>query len=69
MFLEYPKMLYSAAGAIVVESREEEDDKDPALWFSAPDLIPAAKPEAEEAEEAAEAEPVKRGPGRPKKVQ
>lgn len=66
MFLEYPKMLYSAAGAIVVESREEEDDKDPALWFAAPDLIPAAKPEAEEAEEA---EPVKRGPGRPKKVQ
>lgn len=66
MFLEYPKMLYSAAGAIVVESRAEEDDKDPALWFAAPDMIPVYKPEIADAEEAEE--PAKRGPGRPKKV-
>jgi hypothetical protein len=62
MFLEYPKMLYSAAGSVIVESREEEDDKDPALWFATPELVYVA-PETESAE------PVKRGPGRPKKVQ
>jgi hypothetical protein len=63
MFFEYPKMLYSAAGSVIVESREEEDDKDPALWFATPEMVYVA-PKAEEAEE-----PVKRGPGRPKKVQ
>lgn len=63
MFAEYPKMLYSAAGSVIVESREEEDDKDPALWFATPELVYVA-PEASDP-----AEPVKRGPGRPKKVQ
>lgn len=71
---EFPKMLYSAAGEIIVNSREEQDDKDPALWFERLDQIPVYVPESEpedpaDAGEAADpAAPVKRGPGRPRKV-
>ena len=63
--MEFPKMLHARGGLqTVVESRAEQDELDPARWFERPDLIPDFAPDVE----AAEAEPIKRGPGRPRKA-